>query len=91
MELRETYSALWDGDRQNIMATTTIYADLKTSGTEKIVYILNTSTSSETVTINDSAVGGNGLLDLITGESISGSGSYSVTVDGLTGRFLLVQ
>ena len=36
-------------------------------------------------------VGGNKLVDLMTGEEITGSGSYSVPVEGLTSRFLLVQ
>ncbi len=89
MRLKVQYPALSRGSRQNLVSTTTIHADLKTDGSQKIVYILNTSTSSETVQIN--GVGGSQLRDLLTGEVISGGGTYSVTAPALSGRFLIVE
>ncbi|TDX52523.1 alpha-amylase family glycosyl hydrolase [Orenia marismortui] len=90
MKIRSEHPALWRGKRENLIASGHQYADLKSDpdGSEQIVYLLNTGTTQTTIQVN---VGGNGLKDLLTGEIISGSGSYSIPVDGLTGRFLLVQ
>lgn len=89
MEIRRAHPALWGGSRVNLISSSTIHADLKTSGSDSVVYIVNVSTSDEEVSLN--SVGGNGLLDLQSGATISGSGSYSVTVPALSARFLEVQ
>ncbi|WP_018247934.1 alpha-amylase family glycosyl hydrolase [Orenia marismortui] len=91
MEIRANHPALWNGERSNLVAENTKYADLKTDldTGEEIVYVLNTGTSETTISVSN--VGGTKLVDLLTGEEITGSGDYDIPVDGLTGRFLLVQ
>ncbi|TDX52516.1 alpha-amylase family glycosyl hydrolase [Orenia marismortui] len=91
MNIRANHPALWNGERSNLVAENTKYADLKTDldTGEEIVYVLNTGTSETTISVSN--VGGTKLVDLLTGEEITGSGNYDIPVGGLTGRFLLVQ
>ncbi len=55
-KFRSENPALWNGTRKNIAATTSVFADYKISGSNKIVYLLNTSTSSKSVTVPVSSV-----------------------------------
>jgi cyclomaltodextrinase len=89
MLLRDTYESLWNGTRNNLVASGNQYADLKTLGSEKVVMVMNIGTSSTTFNLN--GVGGSGLLDLQSGNVINGSGSYTVPVEPLTAHFFLVQ
>lgn len=92
MNLRESNPALWRGTRTHISADTSTYVDLKTDGTQKLLYVLNVSTSSKTVTITQTAVGGTQLRNALDMGSISASGgSYSVNLEGLTGKFYFVE
>nr|HPO50381.1 alpha-amylase family glycosyl hydrolase [Spirochaetota bacterium] len=92
MQMRASYQALWKGTRTNLKASANQYADLKTYGSEKIVYCLNTSTSPDTITISQSLTGGSSLRDLSDNSTISANGgSYSIPVSGLSGRFLTVE
>ncbi|WP_172431900.1 alpha-amylase family glycosyl hydrolase [Orenia metallireducens] len=93
MNMRAEHPALWNGDRTNLIANQTQYADLKIDleTGEKIVYVLNTGTQSTTISISSSQIGGNKLVDLLSGDQINNSGTYYINVDGLSGRFLLIQ
>lgn len=87
MNMRKNHPALWRGTRTNIIASGQQYADLKTDATtgEKIVYLLNTKSSSTTFNI---AAAGSSFTDAITGATVSSS---SVTVEGFGSRFLIVK
>ncbi|TDX52731.1 alpha-amylase family glycosyl hydrolase [Orenia marismortui] len=91
MKMRDNNPALWNGERTNLIAGKTRYADLKVDPDtgDRIVYVLNAGTSETTISVSN--VGGSKLVDLLTGEEIIGSGSYDIPVDALTGRFLSVR
>lgn len=94
MNLRESHPALWRGTRVNLTASNFIFADLKTDSEseEKIVYILNSSTSDIVQSLSLSEIGGYKLTNLITGDTISSSGSsYTITAKRLSGAFYLVE
>ena len=92
MTIRKCHKALWGGSRTNLIASGDKYADLKTNGSEKIVYCLNVGTSSTTITISQSQVGGTTLRDLVSGSTITASGgSYNISINGLEGKFLIVE
>lgn len=92
MNLRESNPALWRGTRTHISADISTYVDLKTDGTQKIVYVLNVSTASKTVSVSQTTVGGAQLKDALGSTVITASGgSYSVNIDGLTGKLYFVE
>lgn len=93
MELRENHPALWNGERTNLVAAEIKYADLKEDPKtgEKMVYALNTGTKGTIISISQSKVGGTKLVDALTGEEINANGSYEIEIEGLTGRFFLVE
>ena len=92
MNYRATHRALWDGARTNLLGTATIYADLKIYDTEKIIYILNTSTTTENVNIPQASVGGTKLTEAFTNTVIQPvSGNYTVSASGLSGSFFVVE
>ncbi|MFO7820217.1 MAG: alpha-amylase family glycosyl hydrolase, partial [Halanaerobacter sp.] len=93
MELRKNHPALWNGERTNLVAGEVKYADLKVDSEtgDKMVYVLNTGTKGTTISISQSKVGGTKLVDAITEEGISANDDYEIEVEGLTGRFFLVQ
>jgi len=92
MNLRENHPALWKGSRQNLIASGSHYADLKTSGSDKIVYCLNTKTTQTTMTLSQASVGGTQLRDLITNTTITAnSGSYNIGLNGLEAKFFIVE
>ena len=92
MTLRNTHPALWNGTRMNIIASGSQYADLKVSGTDKVLFVLNAGTTSTTLSLSQTTVGGTTLTGL-TGEStVAASGSsYSITLSGLQGAFYSVK
>jgi len=92
MKLRQQHPALWDGDRRNLFADSTLYIDVKTRGNERIVYILNVATKADTVVVRQSDVGGDTISNLLDGKTFSASdGAYRIPVQGLTGNFYMVK
>jgi glycosidase len=92
MAIRSSHAALWNGTRTNLIASGSQYADLKVSGTDKVLFVLNAGTSDTTMSLSQTSVGGSTLTDLVSSASIAASGSsYSITVPALSGRFLQVQ
>lgn len=91
MKLRSENPALWNGNRTHLFSTMTKYADLKEHGNNKVIYLLNTGTSQESFQLQESQIGKVVLIDGLTGEKISSSGGkYTIPVDGLSARFLLI-
>ncbi|HNZ26094.1 MAG TPA: alpha-amylase family glycosyl hydrolase [Spirochaetota bacterium] len=92
MNLRESNPALWRGTRSHISADTYTYVDLKTDGAQKMLYVLNVSTDSKTVTVSQSAVGGTTLRGALGAANVNASGGgYSISIEGLTGKFYFVE
>jgi glycosidase len=94
MALRDLHPALSTGSRRHITSDSTTYVDLKTAGDERILYVLNTATTGKTLQLTSGEVGVSGasLRDLQTNETISvNNGDYSIALDALQGRFLIVQ
>ncbi|MGM0508144.1 MAG: alpha-amylase family glycosyl hydrolase [Fusobacteriota bacterium] len=93
MNLRDTYSALWNGDRVNLIGNDEyVYSDLKVDGDQRIVYLVNVSTETRTVSLPASTVGGTTLRNLMGENTISeSSGNYSINVPSLSGVFYIVE
>lgn len=97
-KFRSENPALWNGTRKNIAANTNIFADYKVSGSNKILYILNTSTSQQNVTVPVSNIDSASTLTKVkivssdTTESLSpASGNFYITVPALSGVFYIAQ
>ena len=53
---------------------------------------MNVAETASTVAVAQTSIGGTTLTDLITGKTVTASGgSYSISVDGLSGRLLQVK
>jgi glycosidase len=92
MELRETHPALWNGTRTNLIANESIFADLKQHKDDKMVFVLNISTGSATVTIPQSEIVGGRLRDAFANTVFEvEDGEYQIPIDGLTGLILIVE
>lgn len=92
MKLRAENSALWQ-EKTGTMLTAqgTTYIQLKhdSSNGNKVLYCLNTSTNAATFTAAVS--GATKLTDGITGEVITGSGNFSIPMEGIQGRIFIVN
>ena len=52
MRLRSQHPALYSGKRRNLWLDDNIYADLKVYGDEQILYVMNTSTYDQTLSLD---------------------------------------
>ena len=98
MALRKNHMALSDGTRTSIIADDTIFANLKSYGNEKIVYVLNTSTNAKSISIPTSSVSGYSTLkslQVVSSDSINtvtpNNGVFVINVPALTGLFYIAQ
>ncbi|MCR9365935.1 alpha-amylase family glycosyl hydrolase [Vibrio antiquarius] len=91
MTMRDAHPALYQGSRTNLVASNGSYVDLKQSGTDKVLFALNTLESSKSVTLAQENVGTGELVDLLTNEKITPSnGQYQIPMSPLQGRFFAV-
>jgi pullulanase-type alpha-1,6-glucosidase len=92
MQVRSQHPALYAGERRNLWIDDQLYADLKVHEDEQIVYVLNTTTNEQTLSLGASSLkAGTRLVDLMTGEQLSLQPTTSIPVSALTGRLLLVE
>jgi hypothetical protein len=93
MAIRAQHSALYNGERRNLWIDDNVYADLKVSGEEQIVFALNTSTSAQSLPIDMGKLKPTTQLrDLLTNEVIATTETTTtVSLPALTGRLLLVE
>ncbi|MCG7489225.1 pullulanase-type alpha-1,6-glucosidase [Vibrio sp. Of14-4] len=93
MRLRSQHPALYAGKRRNLWLDDNIYADLKVYGDEQILYVLNTSTSDQTLLLDASHLKvTHALRDLIDDELVTMTeGNAQVGIPALSGRFLAVE
>ncbi|CAE6937415.1 Alpha amylase [Vibrio sp. B1REV9] len=92
MTMRAAHPALYQGSRVNLVASKGRYVDLKKSGTDQILFALNTKESANNVILTEEQVGSNQVLvDLLTNEKITlNNGQYQIQMSPLQGRFLKV-
>lgn len=92
MKLRKAHPALWKGSRENLLAGETLYADLKEFEEDRLLYVLNVSPVANTAIIPRSAFKSIQLQDALSGKIISPSDiNFSIPLDGLSARFLLLR
>jgi len=92
MKLREAHPALWKGSRANLLAGETLYADLKEFEEDRVLYLMNISPGADTAILPQSALKSIQLQDALGGEIFSPSDeNFSIPMDGLSARFLLLK
>jgi glycosidase len=92
LRLRDAHAALSHGTRANLVATDVVFADLKTLGTERIVFALNVSATATSIQLSRTNIGGARLRDLVDGAVFIGADDrVTVALDGLGYRFLAVE
>ena len=92
MDLRDTYSSLWNGDRENLYVSDTVYIDIKTDDSSSVLYGLNIDDSESTLVFTTLEIGGTKLTNLLTGqETFAVDGTITITLTELTGSFYLIE
>lgn len=92
LDLRDRHAALWKGERDNLIASETIFADYKIWEDDRMIYVLNTGLTAETVKFDAERINGSKLRDALDDETFEVSeANFSVTVPGLSARFLIVE
>jgi len=93
LSVRSLHPALYAGKRTQLKKSGNLYAELKTAGDDKVLYVLNAGTSDTTYTVASSAIGGTtGLTNLMTGSVVALADSqYQITVPALSGLLLSVK
>ena len=92
MTMRAEHPALYQGNRNNLVASNGSYVDLKVSGDDQVLFALNTLESARNIVLTEAQVGSNqALVDLITNQQITPSnGQYQIPMSSLQGRFFKV-
>ena len=88
MNFRKKNKALYNGRTINIVAKNNLYADLKISDSEKILYLLNISVNKENFNITREYIDCDELVNAFTGEIIECiNDNFEIIVNGLSGNF----
>ena len=92
MTMRAEHPALYQGIRNNLVASNGSYVDLKVSGDDQVLFALNTFEIARNIVLTEAQVGSNqALVDLITNQQITPSnGQYQIPMSSLQGRFFKV-
>ncbi|WP_085319702.1 alpha-amylase family glycosyl hydrolase [Vibrio harveyi] len=92
MAMRAAHPALYQGSRVNLAASNGSYVDLKKSGSDQVLFALNTLESARNVILTEAQVGSSqALVDLLTNQTITPSnGQYQIPMSALQGRFFKV-
>lgn len=91
MQIRAANPALSIGSRTHLFSNDSLYVDRKDAGNNRVLYLLNTKSTSATVNLTASMLGNPAdLQDLLSADKISvnTAGQYVVMLPGLTGRLL---
>ncbi|WP_329354299.1 alpha-amylase family glycosyl hydrolase [Vibrio natriegens] len=93
MTIRAAHPALYEGSRANLLSSNGSYVDLKTAGTDQVLFALNTLESAKNVILSEESVGSNSaLVDLLTNETFASSnGQYLIPMSPLQARFFTVS
>lgn len=90
LSIRASHPALWRGISSIKIQANNILANLKTDDItgEKVLFVLNNNTTFSTAVVNCE---GTNLVDLISGETIPGNGSFSIPMENLSARFFILK
>ncbi|MBI3074275.1 MAG: glycosidase [Deltaproteobacteria bacterium] len=92
LRLRDAHPALAHGARTNLVATDTVFADLKSFAGERIVYALNVATAPTSIQFSRAPGSRARLRDLIDGTVFIGADNrITVSLDALGFRLLRVE
>lgn len=92
MNLRAQHPAMWKGERTHLDSGQSIYADLKVSGSDRVVFVMNAYNQSETLSLDASTVGGTQLVDMLSGETVSAQGGkFNLQMSGIGIKLFSVQ
>lgn len=94
LALRANHPALYQGSRTNLLADATRYADLKQSGEDRVLFLLNTSQMTEQFSFSAAELGSAiELVDLLDNHTrlTPIKGVYTIPMDPLQARFLQVK
>ncbi len=92
LTIRKNNPALYDGRRTNIASDSTLYADYKEKGDNKIIYIINTGISERIFKIDREIVNGKRITNLQTGKSFSkGKNAWTLKIPGLSASYYQVE
>jgi cyclomaltodextrinase / maltogenic alpha-amylase / neopullulanase len=93
LSVRSQHPALYAGKRTQLKKSGNLYAELKTAGDDKVLYVLNAGTTDTSYTVASSTVGGTtDLTNLMTGSVVAlADNQYQISVPALTGLFLSVK
>ncbi len=87
--LRDAHPALWRGKRKNLVASHSLYADLKYTRQDSVVFLMNTSVHATKVALKQLGLGESALQDAFSGEQFTADGQSHIRMEGLSVRFLL--
>ncbi len=91
LELRNMYSAMSIGERENLYVDSNLYIDLKTASDSIVLYGLNRLSTTQTKSFSETELGGTRVINLLTNEVIYPVNHvFTIPFDGLSGMFYLV-
>ncbi|NLS14298.1 glycosidase [Vibrio sp. SM6] len=93
MALRAKHPALYQGERKNLKASGGQYVDLKTSGDNVVLFALNTSESTQKITLSAADVGSTKAITDLLNDDLSvtpNQGKYEIALEPLEARFFNV-
>ncbi|MCG3735630.1 glycosidase [Vibrio cincinnatiensis] len=94
LALRANHPALYQGSRTHLLADATRYADLKQSGEDRVLFLLNISQEAEQFSFSAAELGfAIELVDLLDGYTrlTPTNGHYTISINPLQARFLQVK
>jgi glycosidase len=94
MDLRAKYPVIAEGNTRNVLANGSLYADYKSSGGNRVLYVLNLATQEGTAQIDASKIGNATRLSGIAGSTATinvNASQFAVKVPPLTGVFFTVE
>lgn len=93
MTARSDYSALSRGSRQHLFSDNVLYIDLKTHGSQQVVFAMNSGSSPQTIRIATSLFldAPEMAWDILGGSPVTVSGGYlEFELEALQGRYILL-
>jgi len=92
MSIRTANSALYNGTRDNLVANSSLYIDIKTDMESQVLFTMNISKHNETFSFDSTLLDGSYLMSLITGEVVYPvDGYYTLELDQMSSDLFQVQ
>ncbi len=92
MKFRSKYEALYNGRTINLVAKNNLYADLKISDDEKILFIMNIAIKKDMIRIAKKNLDCNQIQNYFTGEKIKSKHEiFEISIDALSSGFFICK